>query len=138
MRRMALLCVLVTAAVAIPIARPRAAAATWSYGSSDHFDVYFEGKEKDARSAAAAFEGFHTFFERILTVQAGWRQKARLVIFANAKEYSLYQPRTNVEAYWLGTPDGDFIALQSFDPSIWTDAIHEFTHLMIEIGRAHV
>src|SRR5262249_29736639 len=43
-------------------------------------------------------------------------------------------PQSNSVAFWLGTPAGDFIVLQSFDKAALSTALHEYTHLIV--GRA--
>lgn len=115
--------------LAAPAAASRAPA--WSHASSDHFEVFYAGNEKAAREVAAAFETYETFLEHLLKVQKGWRPRTRLVVFSNLSEYKFYKPKSNVDAYWLGTPDGDFIVLQSFDADAPTDALHELAHLII-------
>ena len=113
-------------------------ALVWSYASSDHFELLLAGKEKAARDAIAAFEGYLAFFEQFFKVQSGWRPRTRLVIFANHRDYALYSPRANVEAYWLGTPDGDFIVMESFDENAPIHAVHEMAHLtMARTGASY-
>jgi len=128
-RRLSALVLVVAAALSAPVgARPTP---PWSYAASDHFEVFFSGKEQDAREAVALFERDETFFEHQLKVKAGWRPRTRVIVFSSPSDYELYKPESNAAAYWLGTPDGDFIVLQSLDETSPIDAVHELAHMMV-------
>jgi hypothetical protein len=104
---------------------------SWSYASSDHFEAYVVGDDKRARAAVAEFEWVHPAFEQLLDVPPSAARRPRLIVFSTAAEFAPYRSNDVSNAFWLGTPDGDFIVLDSIDSDDFPDAVHEYTHLML-------
>src|SRR5262245_34476926 len=69
-----------------------AAAPTWTYSSSAHFEVYTTGGEGRARDALLYFERAHAFFASYLQLSPAQTRPTRLVIFSNDREYAPYRP----------------------------------------------
>ncbi len=106
----------------------------WTYASSDHFEVYTSGDEKHARDAITNFERIDTIFNSLVKLPPASRPRTKLVVFSTSEEFAPYRSNANASAFWLNTPDGDFIVMQSLGADTWPTAVHEYTHLMI--GRA--
>jgi hypothetical protein len=112
-------------------AAPRAGSQTaWTYGSSDHFEVYTSGDAKRAREALTDFERLRGVFAYLLHGSPpAAAAKTRLIVFSSLREFVPYRANENSNALWLGTPDGDFILLSSLDDADLGAAIHEYAHL---------
>jgi hypothetical protein len=115
-------------------------AAGWTRASSESFDVYTNGTAKSARDIITEISTYHAFFERALNVPSRARQPgmspARMVVFANAAEFAPFKPNATSDAFWLGTPDGDFIVMHSVTGGALSSVLHELTHLMVSRSGA--
>lgn len=52
-------------------------------------------------------------------------------MFSSAAEFARYGTNDISNAFWLGTPDGDFIVMRAPDAPDLPDVVHEYTHLMV-------
>ena len=125
MRRLAL-----AACIYLAIAHPHAAE-MWTYGSSDHFEVYTTGGDKRARAALAYFERVHAFFADFLKLAPQQRHPTRLIVFSNDREYAPYRPNAGVVAFYAPGPDRDYIVMRSMDPEAYPIVVHEYAHLIV-------
>jgi hypothetical protein len=128
-RKHVLTAVFCIAALATALAQTRRP--SWTYASSDHFEAYVTGDDKRARAAMAEFEWVHPAFQQLLDVPPGAARRPRIIVFGTAAAFAPYRNNDVSNAFWLGTPDGDFIVLDSLEPDAVPDAVHEYTHLML-------
>ncbi len=127
--RLGLACALgVCAAAAVLAQTPRL---TWSYASSDHFEAYAVGDQRRALDVIGDFERVHPTFVYLLGLPDRPVRRPRLITFATAAQFAPYGSNDISNAFWLGTPDGDFIVLHSLDADSMPDVVHEYTHLML-------
>src|SRR6187549_2716835 len=125
MRRLAL-----AACIYLAIAHLHAAE-MWTYGSSDHFEVYTTGGDKRARAALAYFERVHAFFADFLKLAPQQRHPTRLIVFSNDREYAPYRPNAGVVAFYTQGPDRDYIVMRSMDSEAYPIVVHEYAHLIV-------
>ena len=123
-----LVCFVLTAA-------PRAAE-RWTYASSDHFEVYTTGGNRQARDALIYFERVHAFFTDFLKRTPRQGKPTRLIIFSGDKQFAPYRPNEVAAAFYLAGPDRDFIVMKSLDEESYPLVVHEYAHLMFRHSGA--
>ena len=116
---------------ALLVAANAEAADSWTYGSSDHFEVYTTGSAGTARDALNYFERIHAFFTEELHVALKIQTRTRLIIFSNGKQYAPYRPNEVATAFYLSGADRDYIVMERFDEQSNPVVVHEYTHLVI-------
>src|SRR5688500_8537710 len=124
MRRICLLLALF--ALSTPAATD--AAENWTYGASEHFEVYTTANAGTAREALTYFERIHTFFADVLGVRPDLKNRTRLIIFANERQFAPYRPNELVEAFYQGGADRDYIVMKRLDEDSIPIVVHEYTH----------
>ena len=107
------------------------AAETWTYASSDHFEVYTTGSAGTARDALNYFERIHAFFTDEFRVALKAPTRTRLIIFSNSKQFAPYRPNEVATAFYLSGADRDYIVMEHFDEQSNPVVVHEYTHLVI-------
>ncbi len=110
---------------------PLQATEHWTYGASDHFEVYTTGGEKRARAALAYFERVHAFFADVLRLSPQQTRPTRLIVFSSAREYKPYRFNEVATAYYRPGPDRDYIVMQGLDAESYPVVVHEYAHLII-------
>lgn len=137
-QQMASMRVLYGMAVTTMLAVPIEAAANWTYGTSEHFEVYTTGNAAKAREAMNAFERIHAFFSEVLKVAPQTPTPTRLIIFSNEKEFAPYRPNEGVGAFYQPGPDRDYIVMRELDAESYPVAVHEYWHLVVRHLRTVV
>jgi len=107
------------------------AAETWSYATTDHFEVYTTGGQRRAREALTYFERVHGFFEDFLKLSPKQVHPTRLIVFSNGREYAPYRISAVAAAYYRRGPDRDYIVMGSLDSESYPVVVHEYAHLII-------
>ncbi|MDQ2711600.1 MAG: DUF1570 domain-containing protein [Acidobacteriota bacterium] len=111
------------------------AASTWSVATSAHFSVYSQAGPENARTALKWFEELREFFARdgLLAEDSlhDDRVPVRVIGFRSPSEYAAFQLRKTADAYYLGTGSQDYIVLPGLEPSDFSLAAHEYTHVML-------
>ena len=100
MKRLA--AVLVALAVVVPNVR---AAENWTYGASEHFEVYTTAGAGAAREALSTFEEAHAFFAFIFRLTPRDKDRTRLIVFSNDRQFAPYRPNPNVAAFYQSGAD---------------------------------
>jgi hypothetical protein len=118
-------------AVATMCALPIEAAADWTYGASEHFEVYTTGGAAKAREAMNAFERIHAFFSEVLKLAPQTPTPTRLIIFSNEQEFAPYRPTEGVAAFYQPGPDRDYIVMRALDAESYPVVVHEYWHLVV-------
>lgn len=124
-----LVCLLILAAA------PRAAE-KWTYASSDYFEVYATGGDRQAREALTYFERVHAFFTGFLKLAPRRGKPTRLIIFSGDKQFAPYRPNEVAAAFYLSGPNRDFIVMKSLDKDAYPVVVHEYAHLLIRHSGA--
>lgn len=113
----------------------------WLTVKTEHFDVYCDGSERQARAVSAQLERMHDLFAKLLphaTADAG----SRIVVLAlrNRKDFQGIEPAEylgkgslDLAGYFLQTPDQSFIALRmdADGDHPYGTLYHEYTHYML-------
>lgn len=128
MRAKSLLCVL---AVTFP-----AAAAEWIKITSPNFELYTTAGERTGKSAIKHFEQVRAFFLDFMKIQSKSVNKVRLVGFSSEKEYAPYKPSEAAAAFYLPTPDRDYIVMGDLSEQFFKVAVHEYVHLIMKHADA--
>jgi hypothetical protein len=115
--------------------QPRAAA-TWSYASSEHFEVFTTGGARTARDALSYFERVHAFFTDFMKLSPRAGHPTRLIVFSNEREFTPYRPNEAASAYYQPGPDRDFIVMRSLGPDAYPVVVHEYVHLILRHTNA--
>ena len=126
MRRLALATCFLAASSA-----PAQAADTWTYASSDHFEVYTTGGARTAREALIYFDRVHAFFTEFMRLAPPTSAPTRLVVFSGDRQFEPYRPSQAAVAFYQPGPDRDYIVMQSLDESAYPIVVHEYVHLVI-------
>ena len=129
MRRLTLaICLVLTAA---PLAAEK-----WTYASSDYFEVYATGGDRQARDAITYFERVHAFFTDFLKLSPQPGKPTRLIVFSSDKQFAPYRPNEVAAAFYLAGPDRDFIVMKSLDDESYPIVVHEYAHLIFRHSGA--
>jgi len=112
------------------------AAETWTYASSEHFEVYTSAGAGTARQSLAYFERIHTFFAQQLNLRPTPKAPARLIIFSNDRQFAPYRPNASAAAFYQSGVDRDYIVMGRFDEESNDIVAHEYMHLIVRYSRA--
>ena len=129
MRRAALLLCLV-------LTVPLHGAEKWTYASTDLFEVYATGGDRQARDALAYFERVHAFFSDFLKLPPRSGPRTRLIAFSNDRQFAPYSPNQVAAAFYLSTADRDYIVMKSLDERSQPIVVHEYAHQMFRRSGA--
>jgi tetratricopeptide (TPR) repeat protein len=109
------------------------AADSWSYGASDHFEVYATGGAGTVREALTYFERTHTFFVQLFpNLAPKTKALTRLIIFSNDKQFAPYRPNASAAAFYLSGSDRDYIVMGRLDETSLPIVVHEYSHLALK------
>lgn len=104
----------------------------WRKLTSDHFELYTTAGEAEAKHAIEHFERVRTFFSDTMGMKPVSVNRVRLVGFSSEKEYKPYQIGEFAFAYYMATPDRDYIVMQSLSQNLFEVATHEYMHLLVK------
>jgi tetratricopeptide (TPR) repeat protein len=126
------------AAVLTPLLLPfcslLGAPAEWTLARSQHFEVYSQTDERDARSALLWFEQLRSFFSQAAAgsaVDFDAEGPVRVVRFASPQAYAAFRPHPNAAAFFLAGTGAEYIVMPNLglkEPGI---AAHEYGHLVV-------
>lgn len=108
------------------------AAPHWTYGTSEHFEVYTTAGENGAREALASFERIRGFFIDYLKLSPARQNPTRLVVFSGDSEFKPYRLNEASIAYYGPGPDRDVIVMRSLHEDDEPVAVHEYAHLVLQ------
>ncbi|HVT48188.1 MAG TPA: tetratricopeptide repeat protein [Vicinamibacterales bacterium] len=120
------------AAATLALAAPAQAAPHWTYGTSEHFEVYTTAGENGAREALASFERIRGFFIDYLKLSPARQNPTRLVVFSGDSEFKPYRLNEASIAYYGPGPDRDVIVMRSLHEDDEPVAVHEYAHLVLQ------
>src|SRR5688572_20618959 len=72
------------------------AAENWTYAASEHFEVYTTAGAGTAREALNYFERVYDFYTFIFRGAPKVKDRTRLIIFSNDRQFAPYRPNPNV------------------------------------------
>jgi hypothetical protein len=128
----------VAALAALSIPAFAAPVPPWLLARSRHFEVYAQASDQSARAILTWFEQLRAFFLQ----QSEWKNQSsnpvRVVVFASESEYQPYRLRATSDAYYVGSDDQDYIVLAGADPRSFSNAAHEYAHLILRASRLHL
>jgi hypothetical protein len=117
--------------IALLFVLPVHAAENWTYAASEHFDVYTTSGAGRAREALNYFERVNAFFEFIFKVTPKVKERTRLIVFSNDREFAPYRPNQNVAAFYQSGADRDYIVMGRLDEDSSPVVVHEYSHLFL-------
>ena len=117
--------------VALAFAAQIHAAEKWTYAASEHFEVYTTAGAGTAREALNYYEQVHDFFELIFRIAPKTRDRTRLIVFANDRQFAPYRPNANVVAFYQSGADRDSIVMGRVDEDSRSTVAHEYSHLFL-------
>jgi hypothetical protein len=124
--RQLLVVLLVVASATVHAADP------WTYGRSEHFEVFTTGNAGRAREVLRHFEDVHAFLASFLLKRPlATRTPTRLIIFSNDRQFAPYRPNESAAAFYLPGFDRDHIVMGRFDPTATQIVVHEYVHLIL-------
>jgi hypothetical protein len=108
------------------------AADEWTYGASEHFEVFTTGNAGRAREVLRHFEDVHGFLTSFLLKRPlTTRTPTRLIIFSNDRQFAPYRSNESAAAFYLPGFDRDHIVMARFDPTATQIVTHEYVHLIL-------
>ncbi len=114
------------------LAAPWAPAASWTYVTSPHFELFTTAGDRVGRDAILHFEQVRAFFLQASPLTRPGAAPIRIVLFSSAAEYRPYRATDRGIAYYAPSRRCRYIALENFSAETYAVATHEFTHLMID------
>jgi hypothetical protein len=124
------------AIVLLLLAMPAHAAETWTYASSEHFEVYTTAGAGTASNALNYFERVHDFLTKKTSLNPKSKVPTRLIIFSNSRQFAPYRPNANAAAFYQSGVDRDYIVMERFDEESTPIVLHEYFHLLARYSRA--
>lgn len=109
-------------------ARP---APTWTLARSEHFELYSQGGDANARSALLWFEQLRAFFQQQTGLNLNRRAPVRVIAFGSESEYRPYRLRSTSDAYYIGSESRDYIVMRTLGAGEFAIAAHEYAHLIL-------
>ena len=125
-RRLFILCGLCVLLIA-----PARAAATWTYASSTHFEVFTTAGARSARETLVQFERIRAFFASHLELTPPSGRRVRLVLFSNEAEFRPYRINDAVVAFYRPGPATDYIVMHALGRMSHDVMVHEYVHLIL-------
>jgi tetratricopeptide (TPR) repeat protein len=111
----------------------------WLHAKTDHFEVFTNARESDAKILVARLEQFRDAFLQIVPGKSFREPRTTVVIFDSEKDFRPYKPlykgkpKENIAGVFQGAPDEVVIALtteRDLEVTIPT-VYHEYIHLLM-------
>ena len=121
----------IAALVAAGLCTPIWATSGWKLTRSDHFQVYSQSSDSNARSTLLWFEQLREFFLEQTGLTLDHLPAVRVIAFGSAKEYEPFRVRS-ADAYYARAEGQDYIVMVAAGPDEFRTAAHEYAHLILE------
>lgn len=103
----------------------------WRLARSPHFEAYSQTDDATTGEALRWFERLRQFFLRQTGLNSDRMSPVRVIGFRSTWEYRLIQLRPTSDAYYVGTPNRDYIVMPALGVSEFRIAAHEYTHVVV-------
>jgi len=103
----------------------------WQLARSEHFEVYSSADGNSAATLLSDFERMRAFFERQTGVVPAPTRPVRIICFGDRRAYEANRTGAAADAFFLGSPDRDYIVMPAFPRGDFHLAAHEYAHLLI-------
>jgi hypothetical protein len=104
----------------------------WKFAGTPHFQLYTQSADaKSAASLLAWLEQLHTFFVRQAGLDPGNRTPVRVMAFRSKQGYDPYRLGSASDAYFIGSPERDYIVLSQLRENEFSAVAHEYSHLVL-------
>ena len=113
---------------------PRAGAGpepAWRVARSPHFEAYSQADDATVRETLQWFERLRQFFLLQTGLNGERMSPVRVIGFRSTGEYKLIQLRPISDAYYVGTPNRDYIVMPALGAGEFRVAAHEYTHAVV-------
>lgn len=111
-------------------------AADWVKITSPNFELFTTAGERTGKNTVRHFEQVRQFFIEQTRGRVSSPNKVRLVGFSSDKEWAIYRPNEGAAAFYLPTPDRDYIVMSRLDENLFKVAVHEYVHLLVKHSGA--
>ena len=111
---------------------------TWRVARTPHFEVYSQADDATVDETLRWFERLRQFFLQQTGLKSDRLQPVRVIGFSSAGEYQLIQLRPTSDAYYVGTPNRDYIVMPALGASQFRIAAHEYTHVVVHALGIHL
>jgi tetratricopeptide (TPR) repeat protein len=113
-------------------------ASEWRLARSEHFEVYSQSGDENARIALASFEQLRGFFLEQDVIPAHQLPAMRVIVFGSSQEYEPYRLRSTADAHYVGGEGRDYILMAASGPSDFAVAAHEYAHFVMRVAGYHL
>jgi tetratricopeptide (TPR) repeat protein len=109
---------------------PALPASGWRLTRDEHFEIYSQSSDSNARSILLWFEQLREFFIHQTGLTLDHLPAVRVIAFGSPKNYEPYRLRS-ADAYYVSTEGQDYIVMLAADPDKFRIAAHEYAHLIL-------
>ncbi|MGA7416262.1 MAG: hypothetical protein WBW33_37675 [Bryobacteraceae bacterium] len=96
-----------------------------------HFEAYSQADDATVAETLRWFERLRQFFLQQTGLNGERMPPMRVIGFRSTEEYKLIQLRPNSDAYYVGTPNRDYIVMPALGATEFRIAAHEYTHAVV-------
>ncbi len=111
---------------------------TWRVARSPYFEAYSQANDATVAETLRWFERLRQFFLQQTGLKSDRLLPVRIIGFSSAEEYQLIQLRPTSDAYYVGTPNRDYIVMPALGASQFRIAAHEYTHAVVHALGIHL
>lgn len=102
--------------------------ARWRLTRSDHFELYSQASDANARSSLIWLEQLRGFYLQKTGLTQESLPAVRVIGFRTARDYEPYRLDAASDAHYIGTETRDYIVMTAADAGQFGIAAHEYAH----------
>ena len=114
------------------------AASPWAVARNEHFTVYAQQGEGEARTVLGWFDQLRSLVDTHFGIETAAERPVLVFGFDSVNDYEPYRLRTTADAYYVGTGDRDYIVMTTSGPESFGTAAHEYAHLLLHRAGLHL
>ena len=102
----------------------------WIRMRSSDFEIFSAANENNTREILRQFEQVRSFFTQAMNTDVAKSASIRILVFNSKKEYQIYRPNEVADAFYMPSPERDYIVLGGTNSEVFPVAVHEYVHLV--------
>lgn len=110
----------------------------WRVARSAHFEAYSQADDATVAETLRWFERLRQFFLQQTGLNGEGMPPVHVIGFRSTQEYKLIQLRPTSDAYYVGTPNRDYIVMPALGAGEFRIAAHEYTHAVVHALGVHL
>ncbi len=110
----------------------------WRVARSPHFEAYSQADDTTTAETLRWFERLRQFFLQQTGLNGEQMPPVRVIGFSSPGEYKLIQLRPTSDAYYVGSPNRDYIVMPALGAAEFRIASHEYTHVVLHALGVHL